>query len=143
MTKKLVTGMSALLLAVGVQLAQAHSPPGEARVFIIEPSDDAVVTSPVLVKMGIDGFGITPAGTKGKRRHTAGHHHVLIDLEELPDMNEPIPRDANHVHLDGGETEVLLELLPGEHSLQLLLGDEDHEPQAPALISQRIRITVQ
>ena len=142
MTKKLATGMSALLLAVGVQLAQAHSPPGEARVFIIEPSDDAVVTSPVLVKMGIDGFGITPAGTKGKRRHTAGHHHVLIDLEQLPDMDEPIPPDAIHVHLDGGETEVLLELSPGEHSLQLLLGDEEHEPHAPPLISKKIRITV-
>lgn len=143
MVNKPVTCMSTLLLAIGVQLAQAHSPPSDARVFIIAPTDGAVVTSPVLVKPGIEGFGITPAGTTGKRRHTAGHHHVLIDLEELPDMNEPIPRDANHVHLDGGETEVLLELLPGEHSLQLLLGDEDHEPQAPALISQRIRITVQ
>ncbi len=142
MTKKLVTGMSALLLAIGVQLAQAHSPPSDARVFIIEPTDGAVVTSPVLVKMGIEGFGITPAGTKGKRRHTAGHHHVLIDLELLPDMDEPIPEDANHVHLDGGETEVLLELPSGEHSLQLLLGDEEHEPHAPPLISEKIRITV-
>ena len=142
MTKKLETGMSALLLAIGMQLAQAHSPPGDATVFIIEPADGAVVTSLVLVKMGIEGFGITPAGTKGERRHTAGHHHVLIDLEPLPDMDEPIPRDANHVHLDGGETEVLLELSPGEHSLQLLLGDEEHEPHAPPLISEKIRITV-
>lgn len=143
MIQKLATGMYAFLLTVGVQLVQAHSPPGDARVFIIEPTDGAVVTSPVPVKMGIEGFGITPAGTTGKRRHTAGHHHVLIDLDALPDMDEPIPEDANHVHLDGGETEVLLELPPGEHSLQLLLGDEDHEPQAPPLVSQRIRITVQ
>ena len=142
MFKPFIMTASALLIAVGGQLAQAHSPPDHARVFIIEPADGAVVTSPVLVRMGIEGFGITPAGTEGKRRHTAGHHHLLIDLEQLPDMDEPIPRDANHVHLDGGETRVLLELPPGEHSLQLLLGDEEHEPQAPPLISERIRITV-
>lgn len=137
-----VTARSLLVLAMGTQLALAHSPPEEAKVSIIEPADGAVVTSPVMVKMGIEGFGIKPAGTRGKRRHTAGHHHVLVDLDALPDMEEPIPEDANHVHLDGGETEVLLELAPGEHSLQLLLGDEEHEPFEPALISEKIRITV-
>ena len=142
MIERLIAATSLLVAAAGVQFSQAHSPPGEARVFIIEPSDDAVVTSPVLVKVGIEGFGITPAAATGKRRHTAGHHHVLIDLDALPDMDEPIPEDANHVHLDGGETEVLLELLPGGHSLQLLLGDEEHEPFAPTLISGKIRITV-
>ena len=142
MIKRLVFTISLLVAAVGMQLSQAHSPPDGARVFIIEPADGAVVTSPVLVKMGIEGFGITPAGTKGKRRHSAGHHHVLLDLEQLPDMDEPIPRDANHVHLDAGETDVLLELPPGEHSLQLLLGDEEHEPFEPSLISEKIRVTV-
>jgi hypothetical protein len=68
---------------------------------------------------------------------------VLIDLEQLPDMDEAIPRDANHVHLDGGETEVLLELPPGEHSLRLLLGDEEHEPFEPVLMSEKIRVRVQ
>jgi hypothetical protein len=68
---------------------------------------------------------------------------VLVDVEELPDLDAPVARDANHVHLDGGETEVLLDLTPGEHRLQLLLGDEDHEPHAPALISEKIRITVE
>lgn len=143
MLRKLLMVTSLFLLALGMALSQAHSPPDDARVFIIEPADGAVVTSPVLVKMGIEGFGITPAGTKGKIRHTAGHHHVLIDLEQLPDMGEAIPRDANHVHLDGGETQVLLDLAPGEHRLQLLLGDEEHEPQEPPLISETIRITVQ
>lgn len=71
-----------------------------------------------------------------------GHHHVLIDLEQPPDLDEPIPRDARYVHLDGGETEALLDLTPGEHTLQLLLGDEDHEPHAPALLSDKIRIIV-
>ena len=139
---KLTLSATLCVIAVGFQQSRAHEPPEEARVFIIEPADGAVVTSPVLVKMGIEGFGITPAGTKGKRRHTAGHHHILVDLEQLPDMDEPIPRDGNHIHLDGGETEVLLEVPPGEHSLQLLLGDEEHEPFEPTLISEKIRITV-
>ncbi|MGB0712585.1 MAG: DUF4399 domain-containing protein [Gammaproteobacteria bacterium] len=142
MKKRSLLLAGAALIAVGLQLAQAHTPPAHARVFIIEPADGATVTSPVRVRMGIEGFGITPAGTRGKRRHTAGHHHLLIDRDDLPDMDEPIPRDPHHIHLDGGETEVLLELPPGEHSLQLLLGDEEHEPQAPPLFSERIRITV-
>ena len=142
MVRNILTCACLLVLAGGMQPSQAHSTPDDARVFIIEPADGAVVTSPVLVKMGIEGFGITPAGTKGKIRHTAGHHHILIDLDQLPDMGEAIPRDANHVHLDGGEMEVLLELAPGEHSLQLLLGDQDHEPFLPPLISDKITITV-
>ena len=83
------------------------------------------------------------AGTTGRIRHTSGHHHLLVDVDILPDMDAPIPRDAQHIHLDGGETEVLLELPPGRHRLQLLLGDEEHEPHAPPLISERISITVQ
>ncbi len=67
---------------------------------------------------------------------------MLIDVDELPDLSSPIPRDTHHVHLDGGESEVLLELPPGEHSLQLLLGDEVHEPQEPPLFSEKIRIAV-
>jgi len=78
MIKRFVITISLLVAAVGMQFSRAHSPPDDARVFIIEPADGAVVTSPVLVKMGTEGFGVTPAGTRGKRRHTAGHHHVLI-----------------------------------------------------------------
>lgn len=143
MNKRLmaILAISALSLTAGPLMA--HTPPDDARVFIVEPRDGAVLTSPVRIRTGIKGFGITPAGTTGKRRHTAGHHHVLIDVEQLPDMNSPIPRDARHVHLDGGESEVLLELEPGQHTLQLLLGDEEHEPHAPALISEMIRITVE
>lgn len=132
----------AVLLMLGMGIGNAHTPPPGARVFFIGLEDGAVVTSPFKVKFGIEGFGITPAGTTGKIRHTAGHHHLLINLERLPDLDEPIPRDANHLHFDQGETEALIELPPGRHSLQLLLGDEDHEPQDPALFSERIEITV-
>jgi hypothetical protein len=142
MSQQLTQPLSLFMLAVIGGMAQAHTPPDDARVFFIEPGDGAVIESPVRIRMGIENFGITPAGTTGRIRHTAGHHHVLINLDNLPDMDAPIPRDAQHVHLDGGETEIVLELPSGRHSLQLLLGDEDHEPHAPPLLSERIWITV-
>ena len=137
--------LSAILVAVVffVSAAGAHTPPDEARVFFIGLSDGDIVQSPVKVRFGIEGFGIVPAGTSDKSRHTGGHHHLLIDVEELPDMDSPIPRDAHHIHFDQGEEEAVLELPPGEHTLQLLLGDEDHEPHSPALFSERIRIQVE
>ncbi len=124
-------------------ISSAHTPPAGARVYFIGLTDGAVVESPFKVKFGIEGFGIIPAGATGKRRHTAGHHHLLIDVEQLPDMDEAIPKDSRHVHFDRGETETVLDLPPGRHSLQLLLGDEDHEPQDPPLLSDKIEITVQ
>ncbi len=133
----------ALILVLATGIAEAHSPPEDAKVYFIELEDGAVVKSPFKVQFGIKGFGITPAGTTGKQRHTAGHHHLLVDVEQLPDMEEAIPRDSHHIHFDQGETEAVLELPPGRHTLQLLLGDEEHEPQDPPLISKKITITVQ
>jgi hypothetical protein len=132
-----------LVMLLAALTVSAHTPPDDARVFFIGIADGDVVESPVRVGFGIEGFGIVPAGTRDKRRHTAGHHHLLVDVEELPDMDEPIPRDARHLHFDQGETEAVLELPSGTHTLQLLLGDEDHEPHAPPLISERITIEVE
>ena len=137
---RLVFGIGIVLL--GIQNVSSHSPPEGAKVFFIGLADGDVVTSPVHLRFGIKGFGITPAGTKGKIRHTAGHHHLLLNLPKLPDLDSPIPRDEQHLHFDQGETEAVLELPPGKHTLQLLLGDEDHEPQDPALYSEKITITV-
>ena len=143
--KRLFSFISVLMVTaqlLATSSALAHTPPKHAKIYFIGLEDGVVVKSPFKVEFGIKGFGITPAGTKGKRRHTAGHHHLLVDVEQLPDMDETIPRDAQHIHFDQGETEALLELPPGKHTLQLLLGDEEHEPQDPPLISEKITITV-
>lgn len=140
--RRLSSVIAVILLLVATAIAQGHTPPPGARVYFIGLQDGAMVQSPFMVKFGIESFGITPAGTNGKERHTAGHHHLLIDVDQLPDMDTPIPRDARHLHFDRGETEAILELPPGRHSLQLLLGDEDHEPQYPPLLSDKIQITV-
>ncbi|MBL3591197.1 MAG: DUF4399 domain-containing protein [gamma proteobacterium endosymbiont of Lamellibrachia anaximandri] len=146
MTKKrlvsAITPVLAMALLLAAPITGAHSPPEDAKVYFVGLADGEVVKSPFKVKFGIEGFGITPAGTTGKRRHTAGHHHLLVDVKQLPDMDEAIPRDPLHIHFDRGETEVMLKLPSGRHTLQLLLGDEQHEPQAPPLISEKITITV-
>lgn len=139
-TITLVAGLCFLTVSI---TSLAHTPPDHAKVFFENIKDGDVVQSPVMIKFGIEGFGITPAGTKGKIRHTAGHHHLLINVDQLPDLDSPIPRDERHLHFDQGETETSLKLPPGAHTLQLLLGDEQHEPQAPALYSKKITITVQ
>ncbi len=143
MQKSRLISFIAVMLLLMAAVAQAHTPPTSAKVYFFGLMDGAVVKSPFKVKFGIKDFGITPAGTTGKRRHIAGHHHLLVDVEQLPDMDETIPRDKNHIHFDKGETETLLELPSGRHTLLLLLGDEQHEPHDPPLVSEKITIIVE
>ena len=75
------------------------------------------------------------------RRPGTGHHHLLVDAP-LPPLDEPIPNDRNHLHFGLGQTEARLDLPPGKHTLQLLLGDENHFPHKPPLYSNQITITV-
>lgn len=109
-----------------------------ARVFIVSPADGDIVTSPVTVVFGIENFGLAPAGTY---EAGTGHHHLLIDTE-LPPMGEPIPADDNHLHFGKAQTEATIELSPGEHTLLLLLGDGNHVPHDPVLVSGPVTITV-
>ncbi|HRQ64761.1 MAG TPA: DUF4399 domain-containing protein [Xanthomonadaceae bacterium] len=114
--------------------------PEGAEVYFIQPKDGAVLPhGPIKVKFGLRGMGVAPAGIDF--RHT-GHHHLLIDLDQLPDFDQPIPADARHVHFGMGQTETTIELAPGTHTLQLLLGDWLHIPHDPPVLSERITITV-
>ncbi len=131
-----------LLPLFSAPAALAHSPGEHARVYFKNLEDGDQISMPFKVKFGIEGYGIVPAGTRDKRRHTAGHHHLLIDYPGTPDLDEPLPRNAHCLHFDAGETEAVLHLPPGRHTLQLLLGDEDHEPTDPPLMSRKITILV-
>lgn len=113
---------------------------GEKQLYFISPTDGATVSSPVTVRFGLKGMGVAPAGVD---KPMTGHHHLLIDVDQLPPMNQPIPKDANHRHFGGGQTETTIELSPGKHTLQLLLGDKGHMPHDPPVISEKITITVQ
>ena len=112
--------------------------PEGATAYFIEPADGAVVSSPVRVVFGLSGFGVAPAGIV---RADAGHHHLLVDTG-LPALDQPIPSDDNHRHFGAGQTETTIELEPGSHTLQLLLGDALHIPHEPPIRSEQITIEV-
>ena len=123
-------------------LSYAHSPAKSSRIDINSPHNGAKVTSPLRVDFSLQGFKVIPAKTKGRERHYGGHHILLLDTP-LPDLDEPIPMNDHIIHYSKGETEALLSLSPGEHTLQLLLGDEEHESFEPPLYSKPITIFVQ
>ncbi len=133
----LLMTISAFLIA-GSALARTPSPEG-ARVYIISPTPGEVVSSPVTVRFGLKGMGVAPAGVD---RAKTGHHHLLIDLADLPALDKPLPADAHHKHFGGGQTEVSVELSPGKHTLQLIMGDKNHIPHDPPVISEKITIVV-
>lgn len=139
MKTALVAALVALTLPIAAlaDSGRTPSPPG-AKVFIIEPKDGATVSSPVTIKFGIEGMEIAPAGSD---KASTGHHHLLIDAS-LPDFNEAIPKDETHIHYGKGQTEASVELKPGKHTLQLLLGDKNHIPHDPPVKSDVVTITV-
>ena len=135
--------LALFVAAVGLVLsaqAPARSPSREgALVYIVSPENGAQVSSPVTVVFGLRAMGVAPAGVE---KAGTGHHHLLIDVEGLPDLTRPIPADDQHRHFGGGQTEASLALPPGTHTLQLLLGDHTHTPHDPPVISQRVTVTV-
>ena len=127
------------VFAVTAGVVMARTPaPSTAEVYFIMPEDGATVTSPARIVFGLRGMGVAPAGVE---RSNTGHHHLLIDTG-LPASDQPIPADQNHVHFGGGQTETTIELAPGTHTLQLLLGDQLHIPHDPPVLSERITINV-
>lgn len=125
------------MLLPAAALADATPSPKGAKVMILEPKADAEVTSPVTVKFGIEGMDIAPAGTD---KANTGHHHLIID-GKVDDMAAAIPADAGHVHFGKGQTEATVELKPGKHTLQLVLGDKNHVPHNPPVMSDVISVT--
>ncbi len=109
-----------------------------ASVYIISPLDGATVTSPLTIQFGLEGMGVAPAGVE---KLGTGHHHLIVDAP-LPALNEPIPADGNHKHFGGGQTQTIIELSPGTHSLQLLLADHYHIPHNPPIHSNIVTIEV-
>jgi hypothetical protein len=134
----------ALALAAGIaavasyaELPRTASTEG-AKLYFISPKNGETLGGSVVVRFGLTGMGVAPAGVANPG---TGHHHLIVDAP-LPPLNLPIPKDANHLHFGNGQTETVLALAPGEHTLQLLLADTNHVPHAPPLVSEQIRITV-
>jgi hypothetical protein len=126
-----------LPFAATAEMERTPAPEG-AEVYFISPSDGERVESPFTVRFGTSGIGVAPAGVDHDK---TGHHHLLVDTG-MPSLSSPIPSDDNHLHFGGGQTETTVELAPGEHTLQLLMGDARHVPHDPPVASEKITITV-
>jgi hypothetical protein len=135
----LFTACVAGLALIGPALADNKPMPDDARVYILWPADGQVIVGGKFwIRMGLSNAGIAPAGIE---KPNTGHHHLLIDTD-LPPLDEPIPNDKNHMHFGLGQSEARIELPPGRHTLQLLLGDENHMPHKPPLYSSKITVIV-
>ncbi len=134
----LVASAGSALAADAPTLPVTKAPAG-AEVYIISPQDGATVSQSFTVRFGLKGMGVAPAGVT---HENTGHHHLLVDVKVLPVAGQPIPKDETHLHFGAGQTETTLKLTPGTHTLQLELGDANHIPFDPPLVSKAITIHV-
>lgn len=127
---------SSYVLADGHAHAKPTASPEGASAYIISPKNGDTVDTTFSVKFGLSGMGVAPAGTE---KANTGHHHLLID-GKVPDMSQPL--GANVKHFGGGQTESEITLEPGQHTLQLILGDHMHVPHNPPVTSDIVTVTV-
>src|SRR6185295_13883941 len=134
--------LAAIFLAASTTavFAQERTPsPAGAEVYIISPKNGETVKSPVLVRFGLKSMSIAPADVKFEN---SNHHHLLIDTDPPADANAPLPTSDQVKHFGKEQTEASIDLPPGKHTLQLVLGDQNHIPHNPPVMSKKITITV-
>ena len=138
--------LCASAIALSAQAGETPSAPG-ATVYTVNLADGDTVSGPVKVVFGLSGMGVAPAGTE---KENTGHHHIFLNRAPFgegaddADMTESgIYADDNHIHFGGGQTETTLDLAPGTHTIQLVLGDLYHVPHNPPVMSEQITITVE
>jgi hypothetical protein len=131
-----------LLSSATIAGAGETSAPADAKVYFINLKDGDRVISPLVIRFGLSGMGVAPAGTEAPN---TGHHHLFIDAPALEGdaLNEAIPMDEHHVHFGKGQTETTITLSKGQHTLQLVLGDWTHIPHKTPVMSERITVTVE
>ena len=123
----------------------------EPKVNILSPKNLYVSDSKsIKVIFGSENIEINPAGSSkvpDNKCFVSGHHHLLVDREILP--TSFIPFDDTHIHFGAGQTEAIIELEPGVHTLQLMLGSSIHGVQVPfggidigPIVSEKITIEV-
>ncbi|MDP3495683.1 MAG: DUF4399 domain-containing protein [Hyphomonadaceae bacterium] len=135
------TAVAEALAKRDAEAVALHADAGPA-VYFVNLRDGMTVPQSFRVVFGAYGIGVAPALVD---KPNTGHHHLLIDTElSAEEMQYAIPNDAQHMHFGGGQTEVVLQLGPGQHTLQLAFGDMNHELHKPAhIMSSKITVTVQ
>ncbi|CTQ58841.1 MAG: DUF4399 domain-containing protein [Roseibium album] len=146
--KFVIAPIVAAMSMIGAQAYAGETPSNpEAKVYFVNLEDGDSVSGPVKVVFGLNGMGVAPAGTE---KDNTGHHHLLLNRPPIGQGEDGadefiynLPADENHIHYGGGQTETMLELAPGTHTLQLVLGDLNHVPHDPPIYSDVITITVE
>ena len=143
-SQTILTKLGLLILAVTLpavadQTGLSSAVAADAQIWIESPVDMQEVSSPVVIVFGSDNVSISPAGVE---QSNSGHHHLLVDADELPSMDLPLPATAQLIHFGKGQTQTSLNLEPGVHSLQLLLGNHNHVPHIRPVMSKKITIVV-
>ena len=117
--------------------------PSGAKVYFVSPKQGSVFDrsegSEIEVVFGIKGMQVAPAGIATLN---SGHHHLLINMSELPDLTLPLPASDQVLHFGKGQTMTVIDLAPGIHRLQLVLGNHVHIPHSPPVLSEIIEIEV-
>ncbi len=120
-------------------------PVGEKLAYFVNIKDGDQVRSPFRVAFAVTGMGVSPVAAGDM--HGTGHHHILIDMPMPADIKAPIPFDKpneyqhqHYKHFGNGETETLLDLPAGKHTLRLLFADHNHVPYY--ISSKEITVTV-
>jgi hypothetical protein len=138
-----ITRRSLLFVAMtslpATAFAKGKPAPKDALLYFIWPHDGAVIKGAFWCRFGLRGMGVTHAGDNFQN---SGHHHLLIDVNEPLNPDEPIAQDKAHLHFGAGQTEARIELPPGRHTLQLVLGDADHYPFVPPVVSKKITVRI-
>jgi hypothetical protein len=119
--------------------AQGKPAPKDALLYFVWPQDGATIKGAFWCRFGLRNMGVTHAGDNFQN---SGHHHLLIDVADPIDTKEPIPQDKSHLHFGAGQTEARIELPPGKHTLQLVLGDGGHYPFSPPVVSNKITVKI-
>lgn len=128
--------LAGLLILALLSVSSAFA---DTELYFVAPQDGDTVSGEFSVSFGLRGMGVAPAGVEVAN---TGHHHLLIDMDALPPMDAPLPKTEQVRHFGGGQTETTLSLPPGEHTLQLVLGNYSHIPHDPPVLSEKITITV-
>jgi hypothetical protein len=136
MTRRAILAAAAMIPTAA--LAQSTAP-GDAHLYIIWPNDGQRIKGAFWCRFGLRNMGIARAGDKTPN---TGHHHLFVDLNEEVKGGDVIPSDRNHIHFGAGQSEARVELAPGRHTLQLVLGDAEHKIFNPPLVSKKVTVTV-
>ena len=135
-----VAVVSAMLVLLPASASAQGKPAAkDAYLYFVWPSDGTTIKGAFWCRFGLRNMGVTHAGDDFAN---SGHHHLLVDVNEPLNPDEPIPQDKNHLHFGAGQTEARIELPAGKHTLQLVLGDAKHYPFNPPVISKKITVTV-